>query len=251
MRLAPFAAALLALSCDACAGSNDVLIASGQSVGFGGVVSGGVAENLDWIHRNSAQELIGLGVTHEELADTRLDLARLTGAVGSDNSLQGIAEAGPVVEGTTHYTLVRMTVDGSRSVSPTLRIVGGSQYVKADRVRNLLLRAGGIWLPVASLSVRSEIGRSIGGNLPTRFASVRGDFVRRVQLYAGASFGKSAQSVVELGDVKYRRFVDGFVGIAIPVSGCTIGLSWDRLGLESLVRRTVTFSVSMPIGETA
>jgi hypothetical protein len=115
MRLAPFAAALLALSCDACAGSNDVLIASGQSVGFGGVVSGGAAE--------------------KEQADTRLDLARLTGAVGSD-----------------------------------------------------------YW---------------------------------------------------------YRRFVDGFVGIAIPVSGCTIGLCWDRLGLESLVRRTVTFSVSMLIGETA
>ena len=250
MRLAPFAAALLALSCDACAGSNDVLVASGQSVGFGGVVSGGAAENLDWIHRSSAQELIGLGVTHEELADTRLDLARLTGAVGFDNSLQGIAEAGPVVEGTTHYTLVRMTLDGTRSVSPTLRIVGGSQYVKADRVRNLLLRAGESgcqWRRCRS------VVRSADPSAATFLCVLRACAATSSAVCSctGASFGKSAQSVVELGDVRYRRFVDGFVGIAIPVSGCTIGLSWDRLGLESLVRRTVTFSVSMPIGETA
>jgi hypothetical protein len=246
----PLAAVLLTLSCHAPAGASDTIVASGQSVGFGGAVAGGTAENIDWIHRNAAQELLGLGVSHEELADTRLDIVRLTGALGSGNSLLGIAEAGPVTEGATHYTLLRFTLDGSRTVSRVVQVVGGGQYVKANQVRTLLLRAGAIWQPLAPMSVRTEVGESVGGNLPTRFVSMRGDFVRRVQLYAGASIGKGAQSVVELDNVRYQRFVDGFVGVAVPVSGCTVGLSWDRLELRSYTRTTVSLNVSIAIGET-
>jgi hypothetical protein len=240
---------MLAWSAHAIAG--DSVIASGGAVNFGGTVASGNAASLDWIHQSIDGELIGVGTSHEEFAGAQLDIARLTGAlhVGFSSTLAGIAEAGPASEGASHYTFLRMTADASRALTPVLQIVAGTQYVEADQARTLLARAGAIWLPLASVSVHTEVGDSVGGNLPTRFVTARADYVlHRVRIYVGGSIGRGAQSVVELGHVSYEHFRDGFVGIAIPLSIGSIGLSWDRLDLDSFIRRTVTLTLTIPLG---
>ena len=246
---ARLAAGLLVGPAGAHAAASDTLIASGQSVTFGGAVQGGAAENLDWIHQDPEHELIGLGVTHQQLADTQLAIARLTGSlnISSANSLAGTLEAGPGTEGTSHYTFTRVTVDGTRAVTGAFQVTGGGQYVEADQARTLMLRMRTVWLPAGRVSLQAQLGQSIGGNLPTRFVSLRADYVRRVQLYAGFAVGEGAQAVIELGPVSYQRFTDALVGIAVPLSRCTIGLTWDRLALDFLIRRTVSLSITVPI----
>ncbi len=230
--------------------AGDTLIASGQSVNFGGAVPGGGAESLDWMHRGDGRDLIGLGATHEEFAGAQLDIARVTGGlgVGSAGTLLGTVEAGPANDGSSHYTFIRMTFNATQALSQVLQLAGGTQYVAADEARTLLLRAATTWLPLQSLAVRTEVGESVGGNLPTRFATLRTDYVGRLQIYAGASLGKGAESVVELNGVSYQNFWDGFVGIGVPLSRCTFTLSWDRLALQSVIRKSMTLTLTVPLG---
>lgn len=250
LRCSRFSPVAALLACSAPAVAADTLIASGESVDFGGAVAGGSAQSLDWLHQNANHELIGLGTSHEEFAGAELNIARLMGAlnVGPGSTLTANAEMGPVNEGLIHYTFMRISASATHTLSPALQLIVGTQYVEADPAHTLLVHGGAMWLPLTSLSVHTEVGESVSGNLPMRFATVRTDYVRRVQIYVGASVGKGAQSVVELNSVSYQHFWDGFVGAAVPMSACTIALSWDRLQLQSVVRRSLTLTLTVPLG---
>jgi hypothetical protein len=241
------AALLLAAPAGAHAAGTDTLIAGGQQIAVGGSAANGSTASLDWIRQDENHQLMGLGTSHQEFADARLDIARLTGAFNltAASSLAGTLEAGAGTTGVAHYRFTRAGLETARVLSKRFTLTGGGQYVEADGARTLLLRAETVWLALAPLTVRAQVSRSVDGNLPARFASVRADYVRRVQLYGGGSIGKGATSVIEFGDVRYERFWGAFVGVAVPVSRCMLGLSWDWLALDTVSRRTATLTVAV------
>jgi hypothetical protein len=244
------AAALLCVIAGAgTAAATDTLVVSGQSVSFGSEVPPGTAESADWIHQDANQQLWDLGTTAERFGDFDLTLARVMGSfnVSAANSVMGTIEAGPGTAAGTHYTFTRATLEGTRVVSARFQFSGGGQYVDADNARVLIMRLESAWLPRGPVSVRAQLGQSVDGNLPTRFALVRADYVRRIQLYGGISVGRGAQSIVEFGDVRYEHFTDGFVGLAVPFSHCTVGLSADWLELPTSTRRTATLTLTIPL----
>jgi len=132
-------------------------------------------------------------------------------------------------------------------VSTRFQFSGGGQYVDADHARVLIMRLDSAWLPPGPVSVRAQLGQSVAGNLPTRFATFRADYVRRIQLYGGVSVGRGAEAIVEFGNVRYEHFTDAFVGAAVPFSHCTVGLSGDWLELASSTRRTATLTLTIPL----
>jgi len=231
------------------AAATDTLIASGQSVSFSSEIPSGTAETLDWIHQDENQQLWGLGTTAQQFAGFDLNLARVMGSFNfaAGASLMGTLEAGPGTAAPQHYTFTRATLEGTRVVSARLQISGGGQYVDADNARVLILRLESAWLPPGPVSVRAQLGQSVEGNLPTRFATLRTDYVRKVQIYGGVSVGRGAESIVEFGNVRYEHFTDAFVGAAVPISLCTVGLSWDLLALSTSTRRTATLTFTIPL----
>lgn len=245
-RAAQIAALFLAAHVSAHAAATDTFIASGQQIAVSGNAANGSTASLDWIRQDENHQLIGLGTTHQEFADARLDIARLTGAFNLTgvSSLAGTLEAGGGTTGVARYQFTRAGLQTTRDLSNRWQLTGGGQYVEADGARTLLLRAETVWLALASLSVRAQVSHSVDGNLPARFASARVDYARRVQLYAGGSIGKGATAVIEFGNVRYERFVGGFVGVAVPASRCVLGLSLDWLALDSVNRRTATLTVA-------
>jgi hypothetical protein len=243
------AALLCAAAAEGNAAATDTLIVSGQSVSFSSEIPSGTAETLDWIHQDGNQQMWGLGTTAQQFAGFDLNLARVMGSfnLAADTSLMGTLEAGPGTAAAEHYTFTRATLEGTRAVSARLQISGGGQYVDADNARVLILRLESAWLPPGPVSVRAQLGQSVEGNLPTRFATLRTDYVRRVQIYGGVSVGRGAESIVEFGDVRYEHFTDAFVGLAVPFSLCTVGLSWDLLELSTSTRRTATLTLNIPL----
>lgn len=243
----------LAAPAGANAAATDTLVASGQAIALSGDAKHGVAEGLDWVRQDENHQLVGLGVSRQTFSGAQIDIARVTGSLNltAASSLAGTFEAGPGTQGLTHYTFTRATASTTRVVSARLHITGGGQYVEAAQARTLLLRVETVWLPLAPLSVRAQVAQSVDGNLPTRFAGVRADYAKRVQLYAGLSIGRGAQSVVEVGSVRYERFRGGLIGVAVPVSRCVLGLSWDWLALESQTRRTATLTVALLLPQGA
>jgi hypothetical protein len=231
------------------AGATDTLVASGQSVSFGGEVPSGTAGSLDWIHRDESQQLWDLGTTAERFGSFDLTLARVMRSLNLSpgNSLAATIEAGPGTAAGERYTFTRATLEGTHVVSAQFQISGGGQYVDADNARVLILRLESAWLPPAPVSVRAQLGESIEGNLPTRYATLRADYVRKVQIFGGVSVGRGAQSIVEFGDVRYEHFTDAFVGVAVPFSRCTVGLSGDWLQLATSTRRTASLTLAFPL----
>lgn len=242
-------AVVWATAATAGASASDTVVASGQSVNFGGDIPSGTAASADWIHQDEAHQLWDLGTTAERFGNFDLTLARLMGSfnLSAGSSLAGTLEAGPGTTAGTHYTFTRATLEATRQVFQRLQLGGGGQYVDADRARVLLLRLEAAWLPAGPWSVRAQLGQSVDGNLPTRFATVRADYVWHVQFYGGASVGRGAQSIVEFGNVRYEHFTDGFVGVAVPFSRGTVGLSWDWLQLATSTRRTATLILTVPV----
>jgi len=243
------AAILCLIAAAGSAAATDTLVVSGQSVSFGGEVPQGTAASLDWIHQDANQQLWDLGTTAERFGDFDLTLARVMGSVNvsAGTALAGTLEAGPGAAAGEHYTFARATLEGTRVLSARFQVSGGGQYVDADNARVLILRLESAWLPPGPLSIRGQLGQSVDGNLPTRFATLRADYVRRIQVYGGISAGRGAQSIVEFGAVRYEHFTDGFVGFAVPFSRCTVGLSGDWLILASSTRRTATLTVNIPL----
>jgi hypothetical protein len=243
------AAMVCVLAATGSAAATDTLVASGQSVNFGSAIPPGTAESLDWIHQDANQQFWDLGTTVERFGDFDLSVARLMGSfnVAAGNSVAGTLEAGPGTAAGEHYTFTRATLEGTRVVSTRFQFSGGGQYVDADNARVLILRLESAWLPPGPLSFRAQLGQSVDGNLPTRFATVRVDYVRKIQLYAGVSAGRGAQSIVEFGNVRYEHFTDAFVGAAMPFSRCTVGLSGDWLDLPTSTRRTATLTLTVPL----
>lgn len=241
------AGVLLAVCARANAAGTDTLVASGQLIAFGGAAENGTAGSLDWIRQDEKHQLVGLGVSRQRFSDARLDIARLTGSFNltANSSLAATFEAGPGTEGLAHYTFSRVTASTTRIFSPRVQITGGGQFVEANQARVLLLRVDGVWLARAPLSVRAQVAQSVDGNLPTRLAGVRADYVNRVQLYGGLSIGRGAQSIIEVNRVRYEGFRGALVGVAVPTSHCVLGLSWDYLALDSQIRRTTTLTVTV------
>ena len=243
------AAMLCVIAAAGSAGATDTLVASGQSVSFGGEVPSGTAGSLDWIHQGENQQLWDLGTTAERFGSFDLTLARVMGSLNlsTGNSLAGTIEAGPGTAGVERYTFTRAMLEATHVVSPQFQFGGGGQYVDADNARVLILRLESAWVPAGPLSVRAQLGESIEGNLPTRYATLRADYVRRIQLYGGVSVGRGAESIVEFGDVRYEHFTDTFVGVAVPFTHCTVGLAGDWLELASSTRRTATLTLAIPL----
>jgi hypothetical protein len=242
-------AILCVLAVAGSAAATDTLVASGQSVSFGNAIPPGTAESLDWIHQEANQQFWDLGTTVERFGAFDLSLARVMGSfnIAAGNSVTGMLEAGPGTAAAERYTFTRATLEGTRVVSPRFQFSGGGQYVDADNARVLILRLESAWLPPGPLSFRAQLGQSVEGNLPTRFATVRADYVRKIQFYGGVSVGRGAQSIVEFGDVRYEHFTDAFVGAAMPFSRCTVGLSGDWLELATSTRRTATLTLTVPL----
>jgi hypothetical protein len=231
------------------AAATDTLVVSGQSVSFGSEIPSGTAGSADWIHQNEQGQLWDLGTTAERFGDFDLTLARVMDSFNpsAGTSLAATLEAGPGTAAGDHYTFTRATLAGTQLVSTRFQFGGGGQYVDADHARVLILRLDSAWLPPGPWSVRAQLGQSLEGNLPTRYATVRADYVRKVQLYGGASAGRGAQSIVEFGTVRYEHFTDAFVGLAVPFSHCTVGLSGDWLVLATSTRRTATLTLNVPL----
>jgi hypothetical protein len=240
---------LCALAMPGRATATDTLIASGQSVSFGNEAPAGPAGSLDWIHQGANQQMWDLGTTAERFGAFDLSLARVMGSlnVSAGTSLSGALEAGPGTAAAEHYTFTRVNLNATRAVSARFQFSGGGQYVDADHARVLILRLDSAWLPPGPVSVRAQLGQSVAGNLPTRFATVRADYVRRIQVYGGVSVGRGAEAIVEFGSVRYEHFTDAFVGAAMPFSHCTVGVSGDWLELASSTRRTATLTLTIPL----
>jgi hypothetical protein len=249
LRLLWAAMLLCAVPAGANAAGSDSLVASGQSVSFDSQVPSGGIGSLDWIHQDANHQLWDLGSTGERFGDSYLTMARVMGSfnVGAGNSLAATLEEGPAATDGSRYTFNRVTLEALHPVSASLQLGGGGQYVDADGVRVFLVRMEAIWVPQGPLSLRAQLGDSAAGNLPSRFASLRADYVKRIQLYAGVSTGKGAQSIVEFGSVRYQHFTEEFVGFLVPTRSCTAGVSWDRLQLGNTVRRTATLTLTVPI----
>ncbi len=248
-RLPLAAGVLLLCGAEAYGAASDSLVMSAQSITFSGPTGGGAAENLDWIHRPSDNGFLSLGVGHEEFSGARLDRARVGGAfkLGTESLLAGQVEAGPAVEGAANSTFARVRVDVARTISPRLQLSGGSQYVEANGGRTVLLDVEMLWLSAARLSLRAQVGQSVAGDLPTRYATFRIDSLRRVQVFTGISVGTGARSVVELQSNRNDRFTDAFAGLTVPISRCTLGVAWDWLALSTVIRRTATLSLTVPL----
>lgn len=229
--------------------ATDTLIASGQSVNFGSEVPQGSAGSLDWIHQDANRQMWDVGTTVERFGGFDLSIGRLMGSLNLSpgTSLTGAIEAGPGTAAGERYTFTRALLAATRDVSTRFQVSGGGQYVDADHARVLLLRVDSAWLPPGPVSVRAQLGQSVAGNLPTRFATVRADYVRRVQMYGGVSVGRGAEAIVQFGNVRYEHFTDAFVGVAMPFSHCTIGLSGDWMELASSTRRTATLTLTVPL----
>ena len=214
MGIARQAASLMLMSwlAHANASSTDTLLANAQSVSFGGAAPEGLAANVDWLRQDPNHWLIGLGITREDFGGARLSIARVTGGVNwiPAAGITAIAEAGPALEGASHYTFLRQTLEGRATVSKTLQIAVGGQYVEANAARTVLMRGGVQW------TVRNNV--ALG-----------------------------AQSVIELGPVSYETYTEGFVGVSVPVSRCLVGLSWDVLNLSTVIRRTTSLTLAVPL----
>lgn len=243
-------ALLLGLAAAQSWGATDTLILNAQSISFEEETPDGATKSVDWIRKGEGNRLVGLGASEQEFGDARLRIARFTGGLDLSprNAFTTMVEGGVGETGAEPYGFFRGTAEATRRITPTLRITGGGQYVEAGSLRAVLLRAESTWAPHAALSLRVQAAHTVGGNLPTRLATVRADYVKRVQVYGGMSLGEGTQSPIEFGRVDYEQFTGVFLGAAVPLSRCMLGLTWDRFSLQDQDRSTatLTFAVVLP-----
>lgn len=231
------------------AARTDTLVVGFQTVDFSAGTVGGIATSVDWLRGDARSLLQGAGFSYQDYAGARLANGRFTSLLRATPqlTLTSITEAGFTRLSSGEDLFLRQTFDTARVLSPDWQLNAAAQYVESTRLRTLLARVGANWQPGDRLTLGLQWGRSVNGDVPTRYGLLRADYFRKLLWSAGISRGRGNRVEIAPGDTAFQHYTQFFAGVAIPTDGGTIGFSIDRMELPGLVRHTGSVTLSLPV----
>jgi opacity protein-like surface antigen len=214
----------------------------------------GRSGEFDWIHSSSHGNTVELGAAGYQVGSAHWMFgqggASFWPAPRWNLDLQTSLGAGS--SGNGRFVYQKYSAKVTYKVSTRLYLESQEEFMDIGTSHGHLLGAGVTFAPTRHLATQLVYRGSVGGNLGTDFTLVRIDLnCRAVQPFAGFAGGKTAPEVfqLQLGQtVSSSRLVDGFGGIAIPVSITKVIVAgeWIDVGPNRTIRLTGTMKV--PIG---
>jgi hypothetical protein len=219
--------------------------------------SGGGA-SIGWLRSLRSEAMIGAGIEHQSVADTRWTFGSVHGAftrkspAGRNINLHAeiYRGSGEEAERAFSYSVTAAGVTGA--VTDRLSLRFETSEIDIDRTNGNLLELGSSFLWNPRFLTDVAYARSVSGNLGTDLVSTRTDYYgARFRVLFGAAFGEAAPSVVNLlpglsvPDGSSLRQVFG--GVSKPLERGELLAVVDYLQLGGSKRATLTMSYTIPL----
>ncbi len=198
--------------------ANGSSLSNGSSTGS----TGGGGASAGWLHNFDADTLITAAVEHQALSVSHWSFGSLSGALSQDfgsnqrYTFSGEVHAGAGDDGPHFfdYNIEAIGVSGTYFHKVTVQVEDRQVDVEKTHGNMPKLGVAYVW----NNHVQTAIGYqySLGGNLGTRLASGRIDFLTsRVNFLAGGAFGQASPTIlgVELV-IPASHLKEGYVGLS-------------------------------------
>jgi len=224
--------------------------------------NGGGGAALGWLHNFDAQDLAGLAVEHQVLANSHWTFGSINGSMTRGPAEQRFSLYAEAHEGGGH--------DGSRSFKYAIEAVGvyGSFYhklttqledkqINVETTHGNLPKVGLAYLLTPHLLASASYSYSVGGNLGTRLTAIRIDhYGPVVNFLAGYSFGQASPVILVILNQQSivvspgSHLNEGYVGVTKPFPSVRgeLTLVGDYQDLSGSKHATVTLSYIFHVG---
>jgi hypothetical protein len=251
-----------ALACAAAAhaddtGSDDRLLFSASAATLS-AASGGGGGSAGWLHNFNADNLAGVAVEYDTLANAHwtfgsLNAATTSGPAGARLSLYGEIHEGAGDIGTRSFDYANEAVGLIRTIGPHFSLLVEDRQIDIDTSRGNLPKVGAtvIWGPRLQTAVAFQ--HSVSGNLGTNLGSIRIDgYGKPLNWLIGAAYGQGAPAVFNLQtgliEPNSGRLKEAFAGVSKQLGRAELTVVADYLDLSGTRRTTLTVNYMFDLG---
>ena len=219
--------------------------------------SGGRGASVGWLRSLRSAAMIGFGVEHQSIADSRWTFGSVNGALtrmtpaGRPVSLHAEIHRGSGEDAgrAFDYSVVAAGVTGKATDRLSLRLK--TSEIDIDRTNGNLLELGLVSSWNTRFSTDVSYARSVSGNLGTELVATRTDYYgEHFRVLFGAAFGEAAPALVNLQpglSVPDNSLRQVFGGVSKPLGrGELLGVA-DYLDMGGSERATLTISYTIPL----
>jgi hypothetical protein len=225
----------------------DRLLFSANGATLSGGSGGGGAEAL-WSRTFAPGDVISAGGEYQQIADSHWTngifstSVRLGGPLATDLYAEAHEGAGDIAQRGFHYSVV--AAGFLNTLTPWLIVQLEERRIDVDTSHGNLPKLGLSFHVAPPLLLSASYADTAGGNLGTRFTTLRADYATQaLNAFAGAAGGHAAPAVLNLlGQIvrpspQLREF---FGGIGRPFGRSDWQLVADYQDLEGFKRTTIT-----------
>jgi hypothetical protein len=212
--------------------------------------------SLSYLHYVTPDALLGVGVEHQFIADSRWTFGTLRGSIGRGSPgrrfiVSAEAQYGEGDENDRSFDYAVGVLTLSQSLTEKLSVQLEERYIDVDTSRGHLpkLSLSYLWSPRVFTSL--SYAHSFDGNLGTELTSARIDlYGQHMNLMLGGAVGTADPTVLNIEGVSSapRDIKQGFVGIGRTFGRGEIQLVGDYLELEESEKITVTLVFTAFLG---
>jgi hypothetical protein len=221
--------------------------------------NGGGGASAAWLHNFTVDELAGIAIEDQVLADAHWTFGSVNGSANFGPDGRRYSVYGEVHEGAGddgphpfHYAIEAVGLIGT--FSHRLSVQLEDRQIDVESTHGNLPKAGLSYQWNPHLLTSASYSYSVSGNLGTRLTALRVDeYNNLVNLLAGVSFGQASPAILGIGFVLPPRTLnEGYVGMSLPLakSRGNLTLVADYQDLSGSKRFTLTLSYVFHVGHT-